>query len=259
MVGHDGYRVQRISRARLALSAGQEVARRRHLMFGLVEADLTEPLRLIDEHRDRCGERLSLSGYIAICLARTLSEFPDVNAFRRGRSLVLLDEVTVVVLLERTIDGQSGVGYLPIHHADTKSLVEVTREIRAEQAAAPRVVRGQRWLERVPVPLVPVIMRWATRNVGWALQFGTAGVNNVGFGELPGWGLAPGAGTLAVTIGGITRCSLPDGTERRTARLTIALDHDVVDGAPAARFTSRLLHHLASGEAARLPLTSGAG
>lgn len=217
-------------------------------MFGLVEADLTEPLRLMGEHRARCGERLSVSGYVAGCLARTLAEFPELNAFRRGRSLVILDDIIVVVLLERGADGESSIGYLPIHHADTKSVAEITREIRAEQASPPRVYAGQRLLDRMPRPLIPLVMRLITRkNIAWALRFGTAGVNNTGFGDLPGWGFAPGVGTVAVTIGGITRRTLPDHTERCTAHLTLAFDHDVVDGAPAARFAVRLLDQLASG------------
>lgn len=249
MAGQGGYRVVRISRARRALAAGQEMAQGRHLMFGLVEVDLTEPLRLMAEHKARYGERLSLAGYVTACLARTLRELPELNAFRRGRSIVLLDEVIVVVLVERLIDSQSAVGYLPIRRADTKSLVEITREIRAEQASPPRVVPGQRWLEMLPAAAAPLVMRWASRSIGWALRFGTAGVNNLGFGRLAGWGLAPGAGTVAVTIGGISPEDRPDGSQRQIAHVTLTFDHDVVDGAPAARFTSRLIARLVSGEA----------
>lgn len=248
MARHSGYRVERINRARLALAAGQEMAHGRHLMFGLVEADLTEPLRRMDEHRAQYGERLSLAGYVTSCLARTLREFPDLNAFRRGRSIVVLDEVIVVVLVERLIDGQSAVGYLPIRGADTKSLRQITREIREEQASPPRVVPGQKWLELLPTWLAPLVMHWASRSVGWALRFGTAGVNNIGFGELSGWGLSPGAGTVAVTVGGISGEDRPDGSRHRIGHLTLTFDHDVVDGAPAARFTSRLLALLQSGE-----------
>jgi len=252
MAGHQGYRVQKLSRARLALAAGQEMARQRHLMFALVEADLTEPLRLIAGQRERTGEKPSLAGYVAICLGRTLAEFPEANAFRRGRTLVLLDDVIVVVLVERTIDGQPAVGYLPVHHADTTDLAEVTRQIRAEQASAPRVVAGQRWLERIPVAVTPLVMRWASQRIVWALRYGVAGVNNVGFEQdTVDWGLSPGAGTIAVTIGGIGVRPLLDGSERRIAHLTLTFDHDVLDGMPAARVTSRLLEILASGDLAR--------
>jgi hypothetical protein len=46
-----GYRVERMSRARLALAAGQDLAVRRHLMYALVEADLTVPRQLLREHQ----------------------------------------------------------------------------------------------------------------------------------------------------------------------------------------------------------------
>ncbi len=132
-----------------------------------------------------------------------------------------------------------------------KSLVEISAEIRAEQTGEHRVVPGQRWLERIPAALLPLVMGWASRRIAWALRYGVAGVNNLGFGDdLQGGGLAPGAGTVAVTIGGVITRTAADGAEQRVAHVTLAFDHDVVDGAPAARFTSRLLELLASGETA---------
>jgi len=217
--GSRGYRVERLSRARRALAAGQELARKRHLMYGLVEADLTVPRQWLRVHRERTGEALSLTAYVVTCVARALAEFPDLNAFRRGRSLVYLDE------------------------------------IRAAQEASGEAIAGQRWLERVPVFAVPWLIRWMRRSIRWALRLGVAGVNNIGTGTTAaGWGLSPGAGTLAVTLGGITRRpGLVGGelSEREIAQVTLTVDHDVVDGAPAARFTARLLELLAAGDSIR--------
>ena len=255
MEGSPGYRIERLTKERLALAAGQEYARRRHLMYGLVEADLTVPRSLLREHRDRTGEHLSFTAYVVSCVARALAEFPRLNAMRRGRNLVFIDEVIVEVLVERSVGGQSALSYLPIRHADAKSLPEIHAEIRAAQNSTPEVIAGQRWLGAIPPQLVPLLMRWMSRSIPWALRLGVAGVNNVGMGSgIFGWALSPGGGTLAVTIGGISRePRLVDGKpdEREIGRLTIALDHDVVDGAPAARFISRLLELLADGEAVR--------
>ncbi len=250
-----GYRVEPMSRARLALAAGQDAAVKRHLMYALVEADLTVPRQLLREHRQQSGERLSLTAYFVTCVAAALAEYPQLNAFRRGRSMVFIDEVIVEVLVERNIGGQPAVGYLPIRRANTKSLRDIHHEIRATQSSPAQTIVGQRWLELVPAFMVPLLMRWMGRSIGWTLQLGVAGVNNLGMGtNTAGWGLAPGAGTLAVTIGGITtRPQLVDGqlVEQEIAHLTLTFDHDVIDGAPAARFTSRLLELLAAGDPIR--------
>jgi len=248
----EGFRVQRMSRARRALVAGQALAVKRHLMYALVEADITTPRRLLRQHREATGERLSLTAYLVTCVAQALAEYPELNAFRRGNSLVFLDEVIVEVLVERRIDEQSAVGYLPIRNANTMSLRAIHEAIRATQSEPPQAIAGQQWLERLPAPLTPLLMRWMRSSVRWALELGVAGVNNVGAGSnSAGWGLSPGAGTLAVTVGGIQpRPLFVDGilVEREIAHLTLVFDHDVVDGAPAARFTSRLLELLAAGE-----------
>ncbi|WP_052206723.1 2-oxo acid dehydrogenase subunit E2 [Sinomonas humi] len=255
MEGSRGYRIERLTRERRAMAAGQEIARKRHLMYGLVEADLTLPRALLREHREHTGERLSFTAYVVSCVARALAEFPELNALRRGRDLILIDEIIVEVLIERTVNGQSAVSYLPIRNANAKSFTEIHAEIRAAQNSTPEAIAGQRWLAAIPPVLIPPLMRWMRQSIPWALRLGVAGVNNVGMGSgIAGWAVSPGAGTLAVTIGGISRQPrVIDGRmeEREIGHLTIAVDHDVVDGAPAARFTSRLLELLAQGEAVR--------
>ncbi len=81
---------------------------------------------------------------------------------------------------------------------------------------------------------------------------GTVVVSAVGmFGRGTAWGIPLTDYTLCLTVGGIARkpggaaYSGPGGREERIEvreylSLTISLDHDVVDGAPAARFAVRL-------------------
>ena len=57
--------------------------------------------------------------------------------------------------------------------------------------------------------------------------------------------------TVTVAVGGIVQRTVwVDGVlqEREYLCLTLSFDHDIVDGAPAARFTSCFTQHLASGE-----------
>ena len=80
---------------------------------------------------------------------------------------------------------------------------------------------------------------------------GTVMVTSVGmFGEGAGWGVAPVGHALTVTIGGtVRRPHVMKGQveEREHACITITMDHDVVDGAPAARFIQQLKGFLECG------------
>jgi hypothetical protein len=81
---------------------------------------------------------------------------------------------------------------------------------------------------------------------------GTVGITSVGmFGKgHSGWGIADGSHVLDLVVGGTAR-RLAEVEERIESRemlsLTIIFDHDVIDGAPAARFARRLLELVEGG------------
>ena len=72
---------------------------------------------------------------------------------------------------------------------------------------------------------------------------GTVLLTAVGmFGEGGGWGIPLIMHTLGVTLGGIAEKPVViDGQikVRECLSLTVSFDHDIIDGAPAARFTQR--------------------
>ena len=86
----------------------------------------------------------------------------------------------------------------------------------------------------------------------WKTIVGTVEISAVGmFENGAGWGipLAPST-ALMVTVGGIDEKPVPvDGhiALRDHLSLTISFDHDIIDGAPAARFTERLKELIESG------------
>jgi pyruvate/2-oxoglutarate dehydrogenase complex dihydrolipoamide acyltransferase (E2) component len=86
----------------------------------------------------------------------------------------------------------------------------------------------------------------------WKTLMGTVGLTAVGmFGTGAGWGIpASSPTTLMLTMGGIGEQQvMVDGRPvvREYLSLTISVDHDLVDGAPAARFTQRLKELIESG------------
>jgi pyruvate/2-oxoglutarate dehydrogenase complex dihydrolipoamide acyltransferase (E2) component len=81
---------------------------------------------------------------------------------------------------------------------------------------------------------------------------GTVGVTAVGmFGEgQSGWGMALTPQSLGLVVGGIAwKPGVVNGRiePREILNLTVTFDHEVIDGAPAARFTRRLMELIECG------------
>jgi pyruvate/2-oxoglutarate dehydrogenase complex dihydrolipoamide acyltransferase (E2) component len=231
------------------MAALMDVARSRRLMVAFVEADVTQPRRLMAEYRSIAGESISLTAYIAACLGRAVRQHPELNSTRRGRRLVLFEDVNVVCYLEQFHGDEPRVGFQTLRFADRTSVPELSRRIRAahsQAAPAPRLMR------HLPVALFRPAVSVLSRNPRFLADAGVIAISNVGAGSdgVPGWGFAPSATSVEVTLGGITkRLALEGGEVREHEHLcmTVSIDHDLVDGAAGARFVRTLVDLVASG------------
>ncbi len=148
-----------------------------------------------------------------------------------------------------------------VRGANRKSWREIHQEIRSVQSKAVPPDRGMAtWFYKallLPWPLssgFKALMRMATRRdpTLFTSQAGTVGVSAVGmFGEgQGGWGIAPMQHSLSLLVGSTAwKPAVVEGRiePREILNLTVAFDHNVIDGAPAARFTRRLLELIESG------------
>ncbi|HUV94070.1 MAG TPA: 2-oxo acid dehydrogenase subunit E2, partial [Anaerolineae bacterium] len=85
-----------------------------------------------------------------------------------------------------------------------------------------------------------------------ASMAGTVGITAVGmFGKgQGGWGIVPLPFPLGLVVGSIAwKPAVVEGRiePREILNLTVVFDHDVIDGAPAARFARRLVELIESG------------
>ncbi len=253
-----GYRVEPFGGNRRMVAASAAVGREENTIHFMTEVDITGPRRLIAEHRERTGESLSLTAYIVTCLARTLEEFPRFNSFRKGSRLIVLDDITINVLFEREIGGEDIPEPVGIQAVNRKTYRQVNDELRtAQQHTGEHLgsATGTAWIRFIPGFLLRTFIQLASRNIGMQKRFGVVGVTAVGmFGSVPMWLTPLTSATITVAVGAIAkRAALVDGDlhEREHLCLTVSFDHDIVDGAPAARFTSRFGELLSSGDELR--------
>lgn len=237
------------------LDAGR-MGTRRHLIHGLLEIDITTPRDAMKAHQSKTGEKLSFTGFVAYCLGQAISAQPMTQAYRTWRNqLMLFDEVDVVVMIETAVDGVA----LPhiIRAANQKSLWDIHAEIRAVQAQ-PKQSQQSSGLTKLgayaPHSLRDLFYWLIRKNPRWLKKnAGTSVITSVGmFGQGSGWGFGflP-MHTLGLTLGGIARKPGLLGDKivpREYLCLTLTFDHDIVDGAPAARFANHLKMLLESGQ-----------
>ncbi|HSM58966.1 MAG TPA: 2-oxo acid dehydrogenase subunit E2 [Candidatus Sulfomarinibacteraceae bacterium] len=234
----------------------------KHCMYGLLEVDVTVARQFIAAHKARCGETLSFTGYLVFCLARAVDEDRAVQAYLVGhKKLVLFDDVNVGLMVESKMGEKRALMGHVIRRANHKTYREIHDEIRSVQSQPAPPNRGMpAWFRSamlLPWPLhrlFSALLVWATRRDPTVLTSmgGTVGVTAVGmFGEgHSGWGIFPVSQALGLVVGSIARKpAVVEGqiVPREILHLTVMFDHDIVDGAPAARFTRRLLELIESG------------
>ena len=224
------------------------VASTRSVVHGLVEFDVTEAKDRIQAREENTGEKLSFTAFLVHCLAQALEDHPTIQSYRdwRGR-LVRFDTVDVMVIVETQTDGeQIGVPHV-IRGANRRSLRSIHEELRSAQRN-PEESRQSGFASlglRLPGPVRRLL--WRLPQVSprhWKRIAGTVAVTSVGmFGTGGGWGISPTTYPLQLTVGGIARkpgIVNEEVVPRDYLSLTVTFDHDVVDGAPAARFVERL-------------------
>ncbi|MCB0635652.1 MAG: 2-oxo acid dehydrogenase subunit E2 [Lewinella sp.] len=248
------YRQESLSFARRMVIASASVTRTQSSFHSLATADITRIRQQIKLHREKTGERLSLTAYLVNCLARTVARHPACNSFRRGRRIIYLDDVTVNVLVERDYGAERAPEPLAIRQAQAKSYYDIHQEVRAAQAQQREQMEsppGFRWLRWIPIWLLRLFVRWANRNIGFAQRYGKVAVTAVGMHAREGiWFIPHGTATVLVTVGSISEQAVLINGEwdrHEQLHLTVSFDHDLIDGAPAARFLADFLSVLEAG------------
>lgn len=217
--------IERVPRSRIQKKSAENLQRAALIVPQVTQfdqADITDleafRLSLRDEFKQQ-GLSLTMTVLVAKALTQVLREMPAFNASlsRDGASLVMKDYINLGI----AVDTPQGLLVPVLHQADRMSLTEMSRALGhlSEQARTGK--------------LPPAAMQGATFSVS-----SLGGVGGTAFTPLVNW---PEVGIL-----GLSRASRqPVWTDsgfvpRLMLPLSLSYDHRVIDGAAAARFTTRL-------------------
>lgn len=248
------YQVLPFPRERQVIADGGRIAARRHTVYGLIQVDVTEPRRALHEHQARTGETISFTAFLIACLGKAIDENKMMHAYRDWRNrLIVFDEVDVNTIVEIEHKGRKVTLPHFVRAANKRRVLDLHNEIRAAQQNPERTREfGARWFARLPQFVRDLFYWYAYKNPPLLKKtFCTVGVTAIGmFGKGGGWAIPYGVHTLDVALGGMEeKPGIVSGriVPREYLDVTLSFDHDIVDGAPAARFTARLKELIESG------------
>jgi pyruvate/2-oxoglutarate dehydrogenase complex dihydrolipoamide acyltransferase (E2) component len=232
---------------RRLVTAAMRAGRRMAPMHGLVDLDVTQANQLLAGHEPP----LSFTAFVVASVARAAAAHPEVHAYQNWRGQVVthrhVDVNTIVEIA--TPQGPFPLAHV-IRDADIRDVVDLTAELRRVKTDPSASVSG-RWLARAApvgarIPgVIPALYALMGRSVRVRQHSGTVAVTAVGmFAGGGGFAVAqPTLMSLQVVVGGVTarpRVVHGEIEVREVLDLTVTIDHNVVDGAPAARFGAEL-------------------
>jgi pyruvate/2-oxoglutarate dehydrogenase complex dihydrolipoamide acyltransferase (E2) component len=249
-----GYEVVPFARIREVVIDVMIPAQNKHTISILFEADVTDVRRRLKQARTEGGAGLSLTAYIIGCTAEAAMSNPRLTARRIGpRKLAIFDDVHVNCMVETEVDGQSHPVGKIVHRANRKSARQIHDELRSfSEEEKKEQVAALRNFAALPGRVRAGLLAATSKKPKTIIErVGTAMVTSVGMYGAGGGHVVPYTDfTLCIGVGGIARkpgIVLDRIEPREFLSLTAIFDHDIIDGAPAARFAQQLRELLEAG------------
>jgi len=241
-----------------------KISRDKHYMRTLLEVDVSNALQKLKAMRTRENKVSFLAWFIHI-LGACVANHPPIDGVRQGkRSVISFKDVDISTIVEKQVEGVGVPIPLVLRDVNHQPIQQIEQSIRSavEQKVESEgnYVLGKKksdWLMRlataVPQWMRLFFMRVFVLNNPKRLKamMGTVIVTSLGMrGNLTGWIIPTSMHPLSIGIGSLSKkAAIYKGEiqKRDILHLTIAIDHDVVDGMPALRFVDELVSMMERG------------
>lgn len=188
----------------------------------------------------------------------------QIHGIRKGkREVVIFDDIDISIVIEREVEGKKVPLPYVIRKTNEKSISDIYNEIKNGQKQQINdegdYVLGEKkndllmkFYYTIPEFVRRIIWRHIIKNPFMAKQnMGSVIITSVGMmGKINGWVIPVSVHPLCFAIGSIVKKPgvIEDRIEiREYLYITVLVDHDVIDGAPAVRALSKLTKMIESG------------
>ncbi len=255
------YKIETFPKTRVATFDICSIGIQKHHVAALIEIDVSVSKEKLKQQRNNTHP-ISFTAWLIKVISLTIKNHEAAAGYLLGKRKVLVfDDINVSLAIEKEVNGKKVPIPLIIEKANEISVESITEQIRdakEKELTNKDIVLHTRAnkLERLYYALPGFVRRffwkYLLRHPRLAFKkMGNVAITSVGVvGNVSGWFIPISVHPICFGISNIAKkpMVIDDNIEiREILNMTVLLDHDVIDGAPMARFLSDLSSNIEKG------------
>ncbi len=256
------YKIHRFPASRIASIDVCEIGKQKHHVTGLVEFDVTESRKKIREYNKTHINKISFNAWLISVIGCTIKKYETSSSYLIGKNRqMIFDDINISIVVEKDINGIKVPIPLIIEKANEVSIDSIAKQISEAKNIAftdKEIVlqRKTHKLEKIYYSLPKFLRRYFWRFLLKHPKLAFKKMGNVAFtsigmmGKVNGWFIPISVHPICFGISSIIKkpTVMNDRIEiREILKMSILIDHDVIDGAPMARCISELSKNVENG------------
>lgn len=256
------YKILRFPKSRIASIDICEIGKHKHHVTGLVEFDVTESRKKIRDYNRTHDNKISFNAWLLSVIGLTVKKHETTGSYLIGKNKqIIFNDINISMLVEKEINGIKVPIPLIIEKANEASIESIAKQIN-EAKNIPLtgedivIQRKTRRIEKIYYSLPKFIRRYFWRFLLKHPKFafekmGNVAITSIGtIGKVDGWFIPISIHPICFGVSSIVKkpSVVNDMIEiREMLKMSILIDHDVIDGANMARFISDLSRNIENG------------
>jgi pyruvate/2-oxoglutarate dehydrogenase complex dihydrolipoamide acyltransferase (E2) component len=255
------YTIHQFPRSRIATMDVCSVGVQKHHVSALLEIDVTSGRKKIKQYKRNKGN-ISFTAWLVKTIAATVHQHARSASFLQGnRKIISYHDINVSFLVEKELNGEKVPLPLLLKKVNEMNMETITECLQESKSVnvddKDIVLQGKSTAaERMYYHLPGFLRRFAWKMMlkhphSLFNKMGNVAITSVGmFGRVDGWFIPISIHPVCFGIGSVIKkpAVVDDKIEiREMLKMTVLIDHDVMDGAPMARFISDLTKNIERG------------
>jgi pyruvate/2-oxoglutarate dehydrogenase complex dihydrolipoamide acyltransferase (E2) component len=256
------YKINRFPKSRIASIDICEIGKQKHHVTGLVEFDVTESRKKIRDYNKAHVNKISFNAWLLSVIGFTIKKHEATSSYLMGKhKQIIFNDINISLIVEKEINGVKVPIPLVIEKANEASIESIAKQISDAKNINLKgddivIQRKTRKLEKFYYSLPKFARKYFWRFLLKHPKLAYKKMGNVAFtsigmmGTVNGWFIPISVHPICFGISSIVKkpSVVNDKIEiREILKMSILIDHDVIDGANMARFISDLSRNIESG------------